>query len=123
GRHVISEMFFLTILTLRVSGLSRLPWHTGHGLVDMYCSRSRLTPSLSVWSNRFLSAASTPSQWVLNVRSWRPYFMRTWIVFGSPYQTALSPSSGILLTGRLESKPHSLPTASSISGHQSLTSP
>ena len=38
-------------------------------------SRSFLTHSLSVCSYRFLSAARTPSHFVLNLRSPRPYFM------------------------------------------------
>ena len=41
----------------------------------------------------------------------------------SPCHTAFMPSSGISLTGSRELNPQDRPTASSISGHQSLTSP
>src|SRR5579863_7283063 len=109
--------------TLKASGLSLFPRQTGHGLVEVYWSRSAFTHSLSVSSYLLRSTASTPFHWLVNVRSLLEYFITTRIGQLSPCQTASIPEGGISFKGKLASNPHALPTASNISGHHSLTSP
>ena len=56
-----SMMFLASMVTASASGLSRLPWQTGHGVETMYCSISSRMRSDCVSRAIRSSRGMTPS--------------------------------------------------------------